>query len=169
MAPKAVITALLGNPKNRYSETETQVLQHGARSLGLELHVVRASTVSEIDRAFETLADMRSGALLVSADLFLLSRHKQVVALAAQHALPVMCPWREYVAAGGLMSYGPIYSDIYRLTGTYVGKVLKGAKPADLPVQQASEYHLVINLKTAKALGLTIPPTLLVRADEVIE
>jgi putative tryptophan/tyrosine transport system substrate-binding protein len=169
MAPKAAVVALLVNPNNRYTETETLMLQDGARSLGLELHVLNASTASDIDTAFGTLAELRPGALLVSADLFLLSRHKQLVALAVQHALPAVYPWRGYVAAGGLMSYGPSLSDAYRLVGVYIGKILKGAKPADLPVEQSTKIELVINLKTSKTLGLTVPITLLGRADDVIE
>jgi putative ABC transport system substrate-binding protein len=133
------------------------------------LHVVRASTPSEIDRAFGTLADLRSGALLVSADLFLLSRHKQIVALAALQALPAMCPWREFAVAGSLMSYGPSLSDAYRRQAIYVGKILKGANPADLPVEQSTTFEIVINLKTAKAIGLTVPATLLATADEMTE
>ena len=168
MVPKAAVIALLVNPNNRYTETETRVLQDGAHSLGLELHVVRASTASEIDTAFGTLAELRPDALLVSADFFLLSRYKQLVALAAQHALPAMWPWREYVAAGGLMSYGPSLSDAYRVSGIYIGRILKGAKPADLPVQQEVKVELIINTNTAKTLGLTFPLTLLGRADEVI-
>ena len=167
MAPKASVVALLVNPNNRYTETETRILQDGAHSLGLELHVVRASTPSEIDRAFGALADLRVDALLVSADLFLLGRHKQVVALTA--ALPAMCPWREFVAAGSLMSYGPSLSDAYRAQGIYIGRILKGAKPADLPVEQSTKFELVINLKTAKILGLVVPITLSGRADDVIE
>jgi len=169
MAPKASVVALLANPGNPYTETETRVLQEGAHSIGIELHVVRASTPSEIDTAFGTLTDLRADALLVSADLFLLGRHQQIVALAAQHALPTMCPWREYVAAGSLMSYGPSLSDAYRRQGIYIGKILKGAKPADLPVEQSTTLELVINLKTAKILGLALPITLSGRADEVIE
>jgi putative ABC transport system substrate-binding protein len=169
MAPKASVVALLVNPSNPYTETETRVLQDGARSIGIELHIVRASTPTEIYRAFGNLTDLRADALLVSADLFLLGRHQQIVALAAQHALPAMCPWREYVAVGGLMSYGPSLSDAYRRQGIYIGKILKGAKPADLPVEQSTTLELVINLKTAKALGLNIPQNLLVLADEVIE
>jgi putative ABC transport system substrate-binding protein len=169
MVPQASVVALLVNPNNRYTETETQVLQDGARSLGLVLHVVRASTPSEIDRAFGALADMRPGALLVSADLFLLSQYKQLVALAARHALPAMCPWREFAVAGSLMSYGPSLSDAYRRQASYVGKILKGSKPADLPVEQSTTFELVINLKTAKTLGLNIPPLPLAAADEVIE
>jgi putative ABC transport system substrate-binding protein len=121
------------------------------------------------DAAFGTLAEVRPGALLVSADLFLLSRRQQLVALTAQHRMPAMYPWREYVAAGGLMSYGPSLSDGYRLVGVYIGKILKGAEPADLPVEQSMKVELVINLKTAQALGLTLPITLSGRADEVIE
>jgi putative ABC transport system substrate-binding protein len=169
MAPKTAIVALLVNPSNPYTETETRVLQEGAHFLGLELHVARASTPSEIDRAFGTLADLRADALLVSADLFLLGRHKQIVALAAQHALPAMCPWREFAAAGSLMSYGPSLSDAYRVQGIYIGKILRGNKPADLPVEQSTKFELVINLKTAKTLGLTVPPSLLATADELIE
>ena len=169
MVPKSAVIALLVNPNNRYTETETRVLQDGAHSLGLELNVVRATTASEIDKAFGVLAELRPGALLLSADLFLLSRHQQVVALTAQHAFPAMCPWREYVAAGSLMSYGPSIFDAYRLVGVYIGKILKGAKPADLPVEQSTKFELVINLKTAKRLGITVPPPLSGRADEIIE
>jgi putative tryptophan/tyrosine transport system substrate-binding protein len=165
MVPQASVVALLVNQNNRYTETETQVLQDGARSLGLTLHVVRASTPNDIDRAFGALADMRPGALLVSADLFLLSRYRQVVALAARHALPAMCPWREFAAAGSLMSYGPSLSDMYRRQAIYVGKILKGAKPADLPVEQSTTFELVINLKTARTLGLNIPPLPLAAAE----
>jgi putative ABC transport system substrate-binding protein len=167
--PKAAVVAFLVNPNNRFTETETRVLQDGAHSLGLELHVVRASTTSEIDTAFRTLAGLRPGALLVSADLVLLSKHEQLVALAAQHALPAVWPWREYVAAGGLMSYGTSLTEAGRLVGIYTGRILKGAKPADLPVQQSVKVELIINMKTAKTLGLTFPLTLLGRADEVIE
>jgi putative tryptophan/tyrosine transport system substrate-binding protein len=169
MAPKASVVALLVNPNNRYADSETRVLQDGAHSLGVELRVVRASTLNEIDTAFGTLAEPRPDALLVSADLFLLSRHKQIVALVTQHALPAMCPWRDYVTAGGLMSYGPSLSDAYHLIGIYMGKILKGANPADLPVEQSTKFELVINLKTAKTLGITVPLPLSGRADEMIE
>jgi putative tryptophan/tyrosine transport system substrate-binding protein len=169
MLPKAAVVAFLANPNNRYTETETRVLQDGAHSLGLELHVVRASTTSEIDTAFRTLAGLRPDALLVSADFVLLSRHKQLVALAAQHALPAVWPWREYVAAGGLMSYGTSLTEACRVVGIYTGRILKGEKPTDLPVQQEVKVELIINMKTAKTLGLTFPLTLLGRVDEVIE
>jgi putative ABC transport system substrate-binding protein len=169
MVPKSAVIALLVNPDNRYTETETRVLQDGAHLLGLELRVVRASTPSEIDAAFGTLVELRPDALLVSADFFLLSRKKQLVALVAQHALPAMYAWREYVAAGGLMSYGPSLSDAYHLMGVYIGKILKGAKPADLPVEQSTKFELVINLRTAKMLGIMVPLPLSGRADELIE
>ena len=169
IVPKAAVVAFLVNPNNRYTETETRVLQDGAHSLGLELHVVRASTASEIDTAFRTLAGLRPDALLVSAGFVLLSMRKQLVALAAQHALPAVWPWREYVAAGGLMSYGTSLTEAYRVVGIYTGRILKGEKPADLPVQQEVKVELIINTKTAKTLGLTFPLTLLGRADEFIE
>ena len=145
------------------------MLQDGALSLGLQLHVLRASTVSEIDAAFGTLAEIQAGALLVSADLFLFSRREQVVALAARHNVPAIYGWREYATAGGLMSYGPSVFDAYRLVGVYIGKILKGAKPGDLPVEQATKVEFVINLKTAKTLDLTVPMTLSGRADEMME
>jgi putative ABC transport system substrate-binding protein len=169
IVPKAAVVAFLVNPNNRYTETETRVLQDGALSLGLELHVVRASTASEIDAAFRTFAELRPDALLVSADFVLLSRREQLVALAAQHTLPAVWPWREYVTAGGLMSYGTSLTEAYRVVGVYTGRILKGEKPADLPVQQEVKVELIINPKTAKTLGLTFPVTLLGRADEVIE
>ena len=169
LVPKAAVVALLVNPTNRYTETETRLLQDAARSLGLQLHVLRASTVSDIDAAFGTLAELQVDALLVSADLFFLSRREQLVALAAQHALPAIYAWREYALAGGLMSYGPNLFDGYRLVGVYIGKILKGAKPADLPVEQSTKVEFLINLKAAKTLGLTFPITLSGRADEVIE
>jgi putative tryptophan/tyrosine transport system substrate-binding protein len=166
--PKAADIALLVNPSNRYTETETQVLNDSARSLGLQLHVLRATNVAEIDVAFGTLIESRD-ALLVSADIFLLSRHKQVADLAARHALPAMYPWREYVAAGGLMCYGPSLFDSFHQVGIYIGKILKGAKPVDMPVEQITKVEFVINLKTAKKFGLSFPITLFGRADEVIE
>jgi putative ABC transport system substrate-binding protein len=169
MAPKASVVALLVNPSNPYTKTETRVSQDGAHAIGIELHIVRASNSTEIDRAFGNLSDLRADALVVGGDLFLLGRHKQIVALAAQHALPTMGSSREYAAAGSLMSYGPSLSDVYRRQGIFIGKILKGAKPADLPVEQITTLELVINLKTAKILGLAPPISLSGRADEVIE
>jgi putative ABC transport system substrate-binding protein len=169
LVPKAAVVAVLVNPTNSYTESETRAAHDGARSLGLQLHFLRASTVSDIDAVFETLDELRAGALLIGADLFLFNRRNQLVALAAQHALPAIYGWREYATAGGLMSYGTSLADAYRLVGVYAGRILKGAQPADLPVQQAVKVEFVINLKTAVALGLTFPITLLGRADEVIE
>ena len=144
-------------------------VQEAARTKGLQLHVLKASSESEIDTAFASLAQLHAGALIVGADPFLTSRRDQFVALASRHAVPSIYAWREFAASGGLISYGASLTSALRLVGHYAGKVLKGEKPADLPVQQATTFELVINLKTAEALGLTVPQSLLQRADEVIE
>jgi putative ABC transport system substrate-binding protein len=170
LVPTSPVVALLINPTNpANAEVQTRSLQDAARSLGLQLHVLRASTVSEIDAAFGTLVELRAGALVVAGDPFLTNRRAQIVALAARYAVPAIYAWREFAEAGGLMSYGPDLADSSRLAGVYTGKILKGAKPADLPVEQAVKIQLVINLKTAKTLGLTVPLPLLGRTDEVIE
>jgi putative tryptophan/tyrosine transport system substrate-binding protein len=170
LLPTSPVVALLINPTNpANAEVQTRSLQDAARSLGLQLHVLRASTVSEIDAAFGTLVELRAGALVVAGDPFLTNRRAQIVALAARYAVPAIYAWREFAEAGGLMSYGPDLADSSRLAGVYTGKILKGAKPADLPVEQAVKIQLVINLKTAKTLGLTVPLPLLGRTDEVIE
>ncbi len=170
LLPTAAVVAVLVNPTNpANAESETRNLRDAAPSLGLKLHILRASTVSEIDEAFGTLVEFRVGALVVSGDQLFTNRREQIVALAARHGVPAIYNWREFAAAGGLMSYGNDLADSYRQAGIYTGKILKGAKPADLPVQQAVKVELVINLKTAKALGLTVPLTLLGRANEVIE
>jgi putative ABC transport system substrate-binding protein len=169
LVPKAAVVAVLVNPTNSYTESETRAAHEGARSLGLRLHFLRASTVSEIDAVLGTLDEIRAGTLLISADLFLFDRRQQIVALAAQHGLPAIYAWRECATAGGLMSYGTSPIEAYRLVGVYAGRILKGAQPADLPVQQNEKVEFVINLKTANALGLTFPISLLGRADEVIE
>jgi putative ABC transport system substrate-binding protein len=135
----------------------------------LQLHVLKASSESEIDTAFASLVQLQVGALIVGADPFLTSRREQFVALASRHAVPSIYAWREFAASGGLISYGASLTSALRLVGTYAGKVLKGAKPAEMPVQQATTFQLVINLNTANALGLTVPQPLLARADEVIE
>ena len=143
--------------------------QEAARVKGVQLHVVKAGSESEIDAAFATLVELHAGALLVSRDPLFNRQREQLVALAARHAVPAIYPWREFTAAGGLISYGPSLTAALRQVGIYTGKILKGAKPADLPVEQATKLELVVNLKTAKALGLTIPQSILARADEVIE
>ena len=142
MAPKASVVALLVNPSNPYTKTETRASQDGAHAIGIELHIVGASNSTEIDRAFGS--DLRADALVVGGDLFLLSRHKQIVALAARHALPTLGAVREYAAAGSLVSYGPSLSEFYRKQGIFIGKILKGAKPADLPVEQSTKVELVV-------------------------
>jgi putative ABC transport system substrate-binding protein len=162
------VIALLVNPNNATAERTIRDVQEAARTKGLQLHVLKASSESEIDAAFASLVQLHAGALVVPGDPFLSSRRERLVSLASRHAVPSIYAWREFAAAGGLISYGASLTSAFRLVGTYAGKVLKGAKPADLPVQQATTFELVINLETAKALGLTVPHTLLLRADEVI-
>ena len=146
-----------------------QDVQSAARSLGKQIRVLNAVNEGEIDAAFVAMARERPDALLVGADSFLLSRREQIVALANHYKLPAFYDYREYAEAGGLVSYAPNHTEPYRLVGIDTGRILKGAKPADLPVIQSTKFELVINLKTAKSLGIEIPPTLLARADEVIE
>jgi putative tryptophan/tyrosine transport system substrate-binding protein len=169
LLPTAAAIALLVNPTNPNVESETRVVQDAARLLGLHLHVLHASTESQIDAAFGAVVELRASALIVGVEPFLNDSRAQIVALAARYAVPAVYGVRDFVTAGGLMSYGTDLVDIYRQSGIYAGKILKGARPADLPVQQLTKVALVINLKTAKTLGLTIPTTLLGRADEVIE
>jgi putative ABC transport system substrate-binding protein len=170
LVPAATIIALLVNPANpSNADTLSRNLQAAARIRGVGLHVLHASTESDLGTVFATLPRLRAGALVIGSDPFFNSRPQQLVALATRHAVPTMYPYREYPMAGGLVSYGESLADPYRLVGTYVGRILKGEKPADLPVQQSSKVELFINLRTAKALGLTVPLTLRVRADEVIE
>ena len=169
LVPRVGVIALLMNPNNATAERVIRDVQEAARTIGLQLHVLKASSESEIDTAFASLVQLHAGALVVGADPFLSGRREQLVALASRHAVPAIYAWREFADSGGLISYGASLTAAYRLVGTYAGKVLKGAKPADLPVQQPTTFELVINRKAAKALGLEVPPALVARADEVIE
>jgi len=169
MVPQARSITLLVNPNSLSAERMISDVQEAARAKGVQLAILKAATESEIDAAFASLVQLHIGALLVGADPLFNNRREQLVALASRYAVPAMYEWRESVVAGGLISYGPSLTAAYSLIGIYVGKILKGAKPADLPVQQPTTFELVINLKTAEALGLTIPPSILARADEVIE
>ena len=165
----ARVIGYLANPKSAATAPETKELREAARALGVELRVLNAANESEIDTAFATLAKERSVPLVVSSDNLFTDRPVRLAVLAARHAIPAICPYREFAAAGGLMSYGTDLADAYRVVGAYAGRILKGAKPTDLPVHQAVKVQLVINLKTAKALGLGVPTSVLARADEVIE
>jgi putative tryptophan/tyrosine transport system substrate-binding protein len=169
LVPTATVIALLVNPANRSAEIQVKDVQAAARALGAKLHILHASTEREIDAAFATLIQLRAGALVIAPESFFNSRSEQLAALTVRHAVPAIYTYREFAAAGGLMSYGGSITDSYRQVGVYIGRILKGEKPADLPVQQSTKVELVVNLKTAKALGITVPPSVLGRADEVIE
>jgi putative tryptophan/tyrosine transport system substrate-binding protein len=170
LVPTATIVALLVNPTSTtLAETTTRELETAARTLGLEFHVLHASSEREIDTAFATLVQLRAGALVIGADALFNSRSEQLAALTVRHRVPAIYQFREFVSTGGLMAYGSTVLDTYHPLGIYVGRILKGEKPAEMPVQQATKVELVINIKTAKALGLSVPPTLLASANEVIE
>jgi putative tryptophan/tyrosine transport system substrate-binding protein len=169
LVPNAGAVGVLINPANPSAAAETKDLQGAARALGMELHILSASTDGDLNAAFATFVQQRVGALLIGNNSFFISRREQIVAMAAQHAIPTMYFVREFAAAGGLISYGTSNADAYRLVGVYVGRILKGEKPSELPIQQPTKFELVINLKTAKALGLTVQDKLLALADEVIE
>jgi putative ABC transport system substrate-binding protein len=171
LVPQVGLIALLMNPNNPRAGAAhaSSSMQEAARAKGVQLHILNAGSESEIDAAFATLVELQAGALVIDTDLLFFSRREQLGALAARHSVPAIYYRREFVAAGGLISYGPSFATAYRQAGIYAGKILKGAKPADLPVLQPTQFELMINLKTAKTLGLTIPPQLVARADEVIE
>jgi len=167
--PKATVIGLLVNPNFAESEFHAKQAQEAARALGVQILVVRASTVDEFDTAFSVLVQQRATGLFHANDAFFISERRPLIALAARHRLPTIYPWREFVVDGGLMSYSPSLVQAHRLAGEYIGKILQGAKPADLPVVQPNKFEFVINLKTAKELDLTFPPGLFAIADEVIE
>jgi len=169
MIPAATIIGLLLDPHDPRAEMQASDMRAAARALGLEVHLVNASTEGEVDAAFAKLAQQRAGALFVGTGEFFTKRSEQIVALAARYALPAIYQYRLFALAGGLATYGTSLTDSYRQAGVYTGRVLKGEKPADMPVWQPAKFELVLNLKTAKVLGLTIPPGVLAIADEVIE
>ena len=169
MVPTASVIALLVNPRNPYTAPEVRETRAAARTLGLHLVVVNAINEIDVDAAFATLVQERAGALLVGADPVFIPMRDRLVALADRHKVPTSYGYRDYAAIGGLTSYGTSVYDAAWRVGVYAGRILKGEKPADLPVQQPTKFELIINLKTARALGLDVPTSLLLRADEVIE
>jgi len=169
LVPDAAGVAGLVNPKNSNAGRNVAALQEAARAKGVQLHIVEASSEGDFETAFASLAALHAGALVVGADPFFNARRSQIVGLAARHSMPAIYEWREFVDAGGLISYGPSLPGVYRQMGAYVGRILGGEKPADLPVVQPTLFELVVNLKTAKTLGLAVPRSILARADEVIE
>jgi putative ABC transport system substrate-binding protein len=172
LLPTTTTMAVLVNPINDPAVVENESInaQTAARTLGLQtIHILQASTEPDLHIAFSTLVQRRVGGLAIAADTFFSSQSERLAALAFRHAVPTISPYREFAQAGGMMSYGGSITDQYRLVGVYTGRILKGERPADLPVQQASKVELLINLKTAKTLGVTVPPTLLARAEELIE
>jgi putative ABC transport system substrate-binding protein len=169
LVPTPTIIAVFINPTNPSARIYAQDAEQAAHALGQQIQILSASSDRDIEAAFAALAPLRAGAVLVTTDAFFIGRREQLVALAARYAVPAIYEYREFSAAGGLVSYGPSIADAYRQAGIYAGRILKGTKPADLPVLQPTKFELVINLKTAKALGLSVPDTLLARADEVIE
>jgi putative tryptophan/tyrosine transport system substrate-binding protein len=169
LVPHAAVIAMLVNPTFAGTDEITDDMQAAARALGLKLNVLKASSEHDLEAAVASIGQLGAGALVVASDPFFFGRHDRVVTVVAHHAVPAIYQFREFAAAGGLMSYGTNLADAYRQVGVYTGRILKGEKPGDLPVVQPTKFELVINLNTARALGIEIPPTLLARADEVIE
>jgi len=170
LLPTTSVMALLVNPANpTLAHANSSEVLSAARSLGLELHVLNASTEGDFDGVFASVMRLQAGGLVIGGDPFFTTRQEQLAALTIRHRVPANYQYREFVSAGGLMSYGTPVVDTYRPLGVYTGRILKGEKPADLPVQQATKIELIINMKTAKTLGLEVPPSLLARADEVVE
>jgi putative tryptophan/tyrosine transport system substrate-binding protein len=169
LVPQAKVMAMLVNPNASNVRFMIRDVEEASRVKGVQLHILKAGSETEFETAFAALVQLRPGALLVASDTLFLARREQLVALTARHAVPAIYQDRESVEAGGVISYGPSTTGIWRQAGVYVGRILAGAKPADLPVQQPTRFELVVNLNTAKALGLTVPPSILARADEVIE
>jgi putative ABC transport system substrate-binding protein len=169
LVPTAAKIALLVNSTNPAAEAQSRDVRSAARTLGLQIDVLNASSERDFDTVFATLAQLGAGGLVIAGDSVFGRRNEQLAALALRHGVPAISQTREFTAAGGLMSYGPSLPDAYHLAGVYTGRILKGDRPADLPVQQSTKFELIINLKTAKALGITFPLPLLTRADEVIE
>ena len=169
LVPTATLIAVLVNPTGPNLAAVSRDLQAAARTLGLQIHVLHASAESDFDTVFATMVRLRAGALVIGTDTFFNSQSRKLAALTLRHAVPAIYQYREFAAAGGLMSYAGSITDAYRLAGVYTGRILKGEKPSDLPIQQSTKAELFINLKTAKALGITIPQSILIRADEVIQ
>ncbi|MGB9297536.1 MAG: ABC transporter substrate-binding protein, partial [Pseudolabrys sp.] len=169
LIPTATIIAVLVNPTSPIAEPFSRAMQATAHTLGLQVHVLQASTEHDFDRVFADLVRLRAGALVISPDVFFNTRSEQLAALSLRHAVPAIYQYPQFAAAGGLISYGSDETEYYRLIGAYAGRILKGEKPGDLPVVQSTKVELILNLKTAKALGLNVPNTLIGRADEVIE
>jgi putative ABC transport system substrate-binding protein len=169
LVPKTDLVAMLVNPGSPDAEAQVSDVQKASQELSQRVAVLNAGTSGQIDEAFAAIVERRASALMVGADPFLDSRRDQIIALAARHSIPAIYHWREYVLGGGLVSYGASINDAYRMAGVYTGRILKGEKPAEMPVMQPTKFEFVINLKTAKTLGLTVPPSLLAIADEVIE
>jgi putative ABC transport system substrate-binding protein len=167
--PHAAVIGALINPSNPNAQPNAREMQEAARTLGLQLQILNARSIDEIDVAFATFVQSHVGALLINGDSFFSDRMGQITALTLRHAIPAIYPTRDFVAAGGLMTYGASYAEAYRLAAIYAGRILKGEKPANLPVQQSTKVELILNLNTAKVLGITLPLSLLARADEVIE